>query len=128
MLVEQQNPPASPVSIFVRVANPVRPSDGLLVNVRDAGACEVPITIPVNRRLFANSRVRGYPLKTLLPQDVALDPATGAACNSISSGGLLFFSLNAELRIALFGAFWLAGFFDVGDLQGMYKTCFNPMK
>ena len=75
-----------------------------------------PITVPVNRRLYANGRVRGYPIKTLLPQDVTVDPATGSTCNPISSGGLLFAAANTEVRILLYGALWIAGFFDVGDL------------
>lgn len=76
------------------------------------------LDIPVNRRLFAGGRstIRGYPEKTLLPQDVPIDRSTGLPATAISSGGLLLVALKSELRFTLFGALSLAVFYDVGDL------------
>ncbi|MBX2810273.1 MAG: BamA/TamA family outer membrane protein [Myxococcales bacterium] len=73
--------------------------------------------IPVNRRFFAGGRstIRGYPEKTLLPQDALLDEQ-GVPTTNISSGGLLYLALKAELRVVLFEPLSLAGFYDVGDL------------
>jgi outer membrane protein insertion porin family len=74
--------------------------------------------IPVNRRLFSGGRstIRGYPEKTLLPQDVPLDPISGEPVSSISAGGLLSLALKAELRVPLFSSLSLAVFYDIGDL------------
>ncbi len=71
--------------------------------------------IPANKRVYDNSRIRGYPLRTLLPQDVALD-SEGQPGSAISRGGLLFTALQTELRFQIYGPLWLAAFYDVGDL------------
>lgn len=73
------------------------------------------IDIPANRRLYGQSRIRGYPIQALLPQDVMLD-SEGEPATALSPGGLLFTSVQTELRFQLYGALWLAGFYDVGDL------------
>lgn len=73
------------------------------------------IDIPANRRLFAQSRIRGYPIQALLPQDLTLN-SQGEPVTALSPGGLLFTSVQTELRFQVYGALWLAGFYDVGDL------------
>ena len=73
--------------------------------------------ISPNRRYFAGGRstVRGYPERTLLPQDTEVDEE-GNPTSTISSGGLAFFALQTELRIAVYGPVAFALFWDVGDL------------
>ena len=72
--------------------------------------------ISPNRRYFAGGRstVRGYPERTLLPQDAEIED--GNPASTISSGGLAFFALQTELRISVYGPVALAFFWDVGDL------------
>lgn len=81
------------------------------------GGIEAGDTISPNRRFFAGGRstVRGYPERTLLPQDTETDE-NGNPTSTISSGGLAFFALQTELRIALYGPIAFALFWDVGDL------------
>lgn len=76
------------------------------------------LEIPLNRRLFAGGRttIRGYPEKTLLPQDIEIDAATGRPVSTISTGGQLLVALKTELRVLLFPSLALALFYDVGDL------------
>lgn len=73
--------------------------------------------VPVNRRFFAGGRrtVRGYPEKTLLPQDTPLND-DGTPASTISPGGQLMLALKSELRFALYGPLSMALFYDVGDL------------
>lgn len=73
--------------------------------------------VPVNRRFFAGGRstVRGYPEKTLLPQDTEVGE-DGTPNVTISPGGKLMLALKSEVRIALFGPLSMAIFYDVGDL------------
>ena len=81
------------------------------------GGNEAGDTISPNRRYFAGGRstVRGYPERTLLPQDTETDE-DGNPTSTISSGGLAFFALQTELRIAVYGPVAFALFWDVGDL------------
>lgn len=75
---------------------------------------EGAIAIPVNRRKFAggSSTIRGYPERSLFPQDAPpADPNT-----VISSGGLFVFSLKNELRFPISGLLSGAIFYDIGDL------------
>ncbi len=80
--------------------------------VRDADS-----EIPLNRRFYAGgwNTIRGYPEKTLLPQDVPLD-AEGVPISPVSTGGLAYLAFKTELRVRVFGPVSLAGFFDIGDL------------
>lgn len=73
--------------------------------------------IPLNRRFYAGGRstIRGYPEKTLLPQDVALG-SDGLPLSDISTGGLVYAALKLELRVLVSSPVSLAGFLDVGDL------------
>ncbi|MEQ8273759.1 MAG: POTRA domain-containing protein [Deltaproteobacteria bacterium] len=93
---------------------------GVVLAVSLLGGKIFPISsdeVPVNRRFFAGGRrtVRGYPEKTLLPQDTTLD-ADGVPTVTISPGGKLMLALKSEVRIALFGPLSMAMFYDVGDL------------
>lgn len=73
--------------------------------------------IPLNRRFFAGGRstIRGYPEKTLLPQDTPLGP-NGNPQSDISAGGVVYVAFKTELRFELVSPVSLAGFFDIGDL------------
>jgi translocation and assembly module TamA len=71
--------------------------------------------IPANKRPYDRGRVRGYRLRTLLPQDVELDD-NGDPISAISAGGELFMALQTEIRFQVYGPLWLSVFYDVGDL------------
>lgn len=71
--------------------------------------------VPVNKRLEASQRIRGWQARELLPQDVEYG-SDGQPVDQISQGGLTLFALQSELRFLLYGPLWIAGFYDVGDL------------
>lgn len=73
--------------------------------------------IPLNRRFFLGGRstIRGYPEKTLLPQDTPLGPF-GLPESTVSAGGVAYVVFKTELRFELVSPVSLAGFFDIGDL------------
>jgi outer membrane protein assembly factor BamA len=71
--------------------------------------------IPANKRPYDRGRIRGYQLRTLLPQDVALDD-NGKPVFPVSAGGELFLALQTEIRFQIYGPLWISAFYDVGDL------------
>ena len=79
---------------------------------------EDEVDIPINRRFFSGGRstVRGYAERTLIPQDAAVDPATGQVVSTISTGGRSMLALKSELRLAIYGPVAVALFYDIGDL------------
>lgn len=99
---------------------PVAPRVTFVTSLR--GGRIFPVTsdqeIPLNRRFFAGGRstIRGYPEKTLLPQDLPPFDETGEPTSEISTGGLLYLAFKTELRVLLVSPVSIAGFFDIGDL------------
>jgi outer membrane protein insertion porin family len=85
--------------------------------------------IPVNRRLFAGGRstIRGYPEKSLFPQDIELDE-NGQAITQLPTGGELRVAAKSELRVRVWGGLSLAGFFDIGDLFESGRFSFSTVQ
>ena len=109
--------------------SPLSPRATLVSSVRGGRifAVSSDAPIPLNRRFYAGGRstIRGYPEKTLLPQDVALGE-DGLPQSDISTGGLLYLVLKLELRVALVEPLSLAGFYDVGDLWRLQDDPGSP--
>ncbi len=80
-----------------------------VVLLEDGGA-----PIPRNRRAFVggHSTVRGYAERSIFPRDGDLE----GEGTLLSQGGALSVAVKTELRLPVFGALSLAGFFDVGEL------------
>lgn len=120
--LDDQSPDYVGIEGRVNFYAPVAPRATFVTSFR--GGRIFPLTsqvpIPLNRRFYAGGRstIRGYPEKTLLPQDVPLDE-NGLPISDISTGGLLYLALKTEIRILIANPVSLAGFFDIGDLWAL---------